>query len=331
MELKKCLEILKKAIEECPYDYDLLLNYTNMLRFSCQFDEALKFVKKLKKMEPRSLIPKYLKIRIETEMGQKIKAIEKIEKILKTHLISDHTLLEIRYLSFSYMSTDFRAAAERLIEGYLSQIPNDPRALSHKIYINLLNEQYEKVIKECAKYLKNYKDDVSILFHQAKSYNKINKKEKAIGIYRYIRSFTNDKTVKAKCFYESAMIRDSEKEFDVMINDLELAHSFDPEIEADGYLAALYTDKKIFDKAERWINECNKRIDINNDSVYLGIKAQILENKCKFHEAVNSYLRLVEIDSENQIYYKQKIEELLNKQTKLTSKHHSKRTLTNQV
>ena len=269
MELKQCLEILKKAVEECPNDYELLLNYTNMLRFSCQFEEALKYIKHIKKMNPKSLIYKYIKIRIITEMGQKFKAIEKIERILKTYLICDHTLLEIRYLSFSYMSTDFRSTAERLIDGYLSQIPNDPRALSHKIYILLLNEKYDQVIKKCNKYLQVYKNDVSILFHKAKSFNKLNKNEKAIEIYRYIRSFTNDKTVKSKCFYETAMLRNSEKEFDVMVNDLELAHSFDPEIEADGYLAALYTDKKSFEKAEKWINECKKRIDINNDSVYL--------------------------------------------------------------
>jgi len=37
------------------------------------------------------------------------------------------------------MSTDYKPIAERLINSYISLIPNDPRALSHRIYIYLIN------------------------------------------------------------------------------------------------------------------------------------------------------------------------------------------------
>ena len=41
------------------------------------------------------------------------------------------------------MSTDFKGTSENLIETYISLIPQDPRALSHKIYVLLINEQFE--------------------------------------------------------------------------------------------------------------------------------------------------------------------------------------------
>jgi len=316
LELRKCCEQMKKALDLNPNDFDIILNYANMLRFSCKFDEAIRYIKKLKFVSDSKLIPKYMKIRILTEMGKKWRGIEKLENLLLSNPIAEHTLLEIRFLSYSYLSTDFRAIAERLINAYLSQVFNDPRAISHKIYINLLNEQYTKVIEGAEAYLAKNIDDVSVLFHKAKAYNKLQKKKSALKIYQYINSFSKDKTVKAKCFYESALLRDSEKEFSTMVKELEEAHNLDPEEEADGYLAALYTDKKIYDKAEEWINKCSKRVDIKNDSVYLGIQAQILENNKKYEEAVNSYIRLTEIDSENANYYNQKIDEIFSKKEK---------------
>ena len=316
LELKKCCEQMKKALDLNPNDFDIILNYANMLRFSCKFEDALKYISKLKLISNSILIPKYMKIRILTEMGKKWKGIEKLENLLLSNPISDHSLLEIRFLSYSYLSTDFRGIAERLINAYLNQVSNDPRAISHKIYINLLNEQYTKVIEGADAYLAKNVDDVSVLFHKAKAYNKLQKKKGALKIYQHINSFSKDKTVRAKCFYESALLRDSEKEFSIMVKELEEAHNLDPEEEADGYLAALYTDKKIYDKAEEWINKCAKRVDIKNDSVYLGIQAQILENNKKFEEAVTAYIRLTEIDSENTNYYNQKIDEIFSKMEK---------------
>ena len=317
LELKLCCEEMKKALDLNPNDYEIVLNYANMLRFSTKFEDSLKYIKKLKLISESELIPKYMKIRIYTEMGKKWRGIEKLENLLLIYPISEHTLLEIRFLSYSYLSTDFRGTAERFINAYLNQVPNDPRASSHKIYICLLNEQYDQVVKGGQSYLIHNPDDVSVLFHMAKAYNKLQKKQEALKIYKKVNSFSKDKTVKSKCFYESALLRDSETEFGTMVNELESSHKLDPEEEADGYLAALYTDKKIFDKAEIWINKCAQRIDIQNDSVYLGIQAQIFENNNKYEEAVAAYIRLSEIDNENVNFYNSKIDEIFTKRDKV--------------
>jgi hypothetical protein len=42
------------------------------------------------------------------------------------------------------------------------------------------------------------KDDVSVLFHLAKAYNKIGNKNKAHKIYKYVTKFSKDNTVMAK-------------------------------------------------------------------------------------------------------------------------------------
>ena len=78
------------------------------------------------------------------------------------------------------MSTDYKSIAERLINAYISLIPNDPRALSHRIYILLINEDYLKVILESNKYLQKFKNDVSVLFHKGKSYGKLNQIKESI-------------------------------------------------------------------------------------------------------------------------------------------------------
>jgi len=49
--------------------------------------------------------------------------------------------------------------------------------------------------------LKKNKDDVSVLFHLAKAYNKINNKNKALDTYKYIKKFSRDHSVLAKCYY----------------------------------------------------------------------------------------------------------------------------------
>ena len=46
------------------------------------------------------------------------------------------------------MSTDFKRKSEMLIKEYISLIPSDPRAISHQIYVLLINEQFQEVIKE---------------------------------------------------------------------------------------------------------------------------------------------------------------------------------------
>jgi len=314
LELNDCCNLMSEVYEKLPTNFEAVMNYANILRFATQFDKALLMVKKMKQLRPKSLIPRYMKVRIMSESGKKEDAAKRLAKIHSNFSIKDHTLVEIRFMSYSLLSTGNRDGAYRIITTYLKVIPDDARALSHCIYINLLMENYRTVIKMAKIYLKDHIDDVSILFHQAKAYTKISKKPKAIAIYGQIAKISVDKSVKSKALYESAVNRDCALQFDEMVKELEESYKLDPKEEADGYLAALYADKKMFDKAEEWINACAKRTQINDDQVYLGIKAQIEESKNEYMKAIASYIRLAEIDSANSMYYNDKVDELFKKQ-----------------
>eukprot|EP01022_Parablepharisma_sp_SALTPOND_P016757 TRINITY_DN252_c0_g1_i3.p1 TRINITY_DN252_c0_g1~~TRINITY_DN252_c0_g1_i3.p1 ORF type:complete len:531 (-),score=65.54 TRINITY_DN252_c0_g1_i3:2768-4360(-) len=313
-DLKDCCKMMQDVYHLAPTNFDVIFNYANILRFSMDFERAKGLIKELKVLRPESLIPKYMKVRVLSEMGKKEKAIECLEKTLSHNWIADQTLLEVRFMSYSYLSTDNKGIAESFIDAYLSLIPNDPRALSHRIYIDLLNENYQKVIDTSKGYLKDNRNDVSILFHMAKAYTKLDKKEDAKNVYGQIKRISLDKTVKAKALYELAVLRDCNAEFHKMVEELEESNKLDPQEEADGYLAALYADKKMFKEAEEWLAHCEKRTKIEADSVYLGIRAQIQEHKKEYEAAVQSYIMLAEIDAANAEYYNHKIEELLAKQ-----------------
>ena len=314
LELDDCCKMMADVYQGAPNNFEAIMNYANILRFATQFDKALEMVKKLKGIRPGSLIPKYMRIRILAESGKKEEATKHLAKMQLGNRIEDHTLVEVRFMSYSLLSTGNRDGAYRIISTYLRVIPEDARALSHCIYINLLQENYPTVIKMAKTYIKTHPDDVSILFHQAKAYAKLDKKPKAIKIYKQIAGISIDKAVKSKALYESAVNKDCSTAFDEMVKELEESYKLDPREEADGYLAALYADKKMFDKAEEWIAVCAKRTEIMNDQVYLGIKAQIEEHKKLYDQAVSSYIRLAEIDSANSMYYNDKIEEILLKQ-----------------
>ena len=320
LELEDCCKIMSEVYEEAKNNFEAIMNYANILRFATQFDKSLEMVKKLKGIRPGSLIPKYMKVRILAEGGKKEEASKQLVKVQLGNRVEDHSLVEIRFMSYSLLSTGCRDGAYRIISTYLGVIPEDSRARSHCIYINLLQENFKTVIKMAKEYIKTHPDDVSILFHQAKAYTKLDKKQKAISIYTQVASISIDRAVKSKALYESAVNRDCTTSFQEMVQELEESYKLDPREEADGYLAALYADRKMFDKAEQWISVCAKRTDIMNDQVYLGIKAQIEEHKDLYDQAVGSYIRLAEIDSANSMYYNDKIEEILTKQASATKK-----------
>lgn len=314
LELKDCCTMMEEAYQLSPNNFDLLTNYANILRFSTQFDRAIVLIKQMKKLRSTSLIPKLMRVRITAERGDKETAAKMLNKILQNNRAEDYLLIEIRFLSYSFLSIGSRDLALTTVLNYLQIVPDDPRAVSHNIYLSLLQEKYSDVVIMSAKYLEKYKDDVSILFHQAKAYSKLDQKQEAVKIFTHIAYISVDKSVKAKALYESAIHKDSATHFNEVVKDLEESYINDPKEEADGYLAALYADKKMFDKADEWLTACAKRTDIMADNVYLGIKAQIYEEKEDYNSAIDCYIKLAEIDSANSMSYNNRIEEILNKQ-----------------
>ncbi len=315
LELGECCKLMAEVYDLAPDNFDAVMNYANILRFATQFDKAFGLIRRLKELRPGSLIPKYMSVRVMAESGKKEEATRLLMKILMNNRIEDHMLVEVRFMSYSLLSTINRDGAFRIVTTYLQVIPEDARALSHSIYINLLQENYKAVVQMSKRYLKIHPDDVSILFHEAKAYAKRDKRDKAIAIYDYIASIAIDKSVKSKALYESAVNKDCNKNFDKMVKELEESYCLDPREEADGYLAALYADRKMYDKAGEWLDVCAKRTNINDDQVYLGIRAQVEEHRQLFEQAIASYIRLAEIDSANSMYYNDRIEDIIIKQT----------------
>lgn len=313
MELEKCCSMIDEVFKASPYSFQVVMDYANILRFSMRFDDSLEMIERLRQLRPGSLIPEYMQVRVLMEKGSREEGSKYMAKVQAENKIEDHTLLELRFMSYSSLSTGNRDHAYRIVSAYLELVPKDPRALSHFIYMNLLKENYKLVVQMSKKYLKEHQNDISILFHLAKAYTCTDKKAKAILVYKKITAVSADKTLRAKALYESAIIRDASEDFAEMVRELEESHKLDPREEADAYLAALYTDRSQYDKAEEWINVCGKRTDIMNDQVFLGIKAQIQENKNEFDEAIKNYIRLAEIDNVNHLYYNNKIEEILGK------------------
>jgi len=313
MELEKCCSMIAEIYNASPNNFKVIMDYANILRFSTRFEDSLKMIDKLRKLKPESLIPEYMQVRVLMEKGEKEESIKYMNKIQSEHRIEDHTMLELRFMSYCLLSIGSRDYAYKIISTYVQVVPKDPRALSHLIYMNLLNEDYKAVIRMSKKYLKGYQNDISILFHLAKAYTNLKKKSKAILIYKKITAISADKTLRAKAFYESAIIKNGNEDFAEMVKELEESHKLDPKEEADAYLAALYTDKSLYDKADEWVNICGKRVDIMNDQVFLGIKAQIHESRSEYDKAINNYIRLAEIDNANYIHYNNRIDDILAK------------------
>ena len=255
-----------------------------------------------------------MQVRIYAETKRKELATVKLKKIMTKHSISNHTFIEIRYLSYSLVSTSRDCLGDTYIRGYLRVFPEDPRAVSHLIYLHSLNNEYKEVLKLAKGYRKKWEDDISILNSQAKAYAKLEKKAKAMALLQYIATMSKDKTVIAKALYDQAMLRDPDTEFDSIVQTLEQSHQHDPNEEADEYLAALYVDSQMFDKADHWVTEVSKRIDIGQNPCCLEIKAKIQVHRKNYDEAIATYVMLASIDEENGAHYNAMIEEIANKQ-----------------
>jgi tetratricopeptide (TPR) repeat protein len=314
LNLNDCCKLMTEVYKAAPLNFDVAVNFANILRFSTQFDKALEIIKTLKSIRSGLLTPKYMKVRVLAESGKKDKAADYLKKVQNKYRIEDHLIADIKFMSYSFLSIGNRDQAFRVISKYLKLVPSDTKALTHFIYINLLKENYNFVMDTAEKYLLTTPDDISIMFHLAKAYTRTNKKELAVAVYERIAKFSFDKSIKAKALYESAINRDNAVEFEVVIEKLKESYKLDPKEEADGYLAALYAEKKMFDEAEKWINTCATRVNIMDDNVYLGIKVMIQENKGLYDEAVASYIRLAEIDGANSMHYNNRIDLLLQKQ-----------------
>jgi tetratricopeptide (TPR) repeat protein len=316
IQLDECCREIESLSKKYPDHFDIIMNHANILRFAGNFATSLNKAKKLKKLRPSTLIPYYMKIRILSESGKKKEANTLLTKMQNSYRIEDHLLIETRFMSYALLSIGNRDTAYKVVNTYLFLVPRDLRAVSHSIYINLLLENYEHVITTSLQYLKGNPDDVSVIFHLAKAYSKTDRKLQAVLLYKQIVSIATDKTICSKALYEAAVNRDCNKEFDVIIQELEQSYRLDPREEADGYLAALYADKKMYEKAEEWMKEYEKRMDIKNDQVFLGIKAQIQENSTQYEDAVATYIRLTEIDRVNTSYYHKRIEAVIKRKIK---------------
>lgn len=313
LELGECSKRMEEIYKALPYNSEVIINYANILRFSGEFDKALAAIKRLKKLRPGSLVPHYMRVRVLSEGGSRAKASKLLAKIQNTRRMEDHRLLDIRFSSYAQSSLGNRDTAYKVVMTYLALVKGDVRAVSHCIYLNLLLENFKYVTRTAKEHLKGSEDDVSVMFHLARAYAKMGKKAKAVETYKRIASIVTDPAARSKALYESAVNRDSDAQFEEMVQDLEDSFKLSPGEDADGYLAALYADKLMFDKAELWIKEYEKRINILENHVFLGIKAQIQEYNKKYEEAIASYIRLVEIDSANRTHYNQKIEEIIRK------------------
>jgi len=316
IQLDECCKEIEKLSKSYPNYFEIIMNHANILRFAGSFAISLNKVKQLKAIRPDTLIHYYMKIRILSESGKKKEANILLKKMQSSYRIEDHLLIEARFMSYAFLSIGNRDTAYKVITTYLSLVSKDLRAVSHCIYINLLLENYDHVIKTALQCLRDNPDDVSVMFHLAKAYSKKNKKPQAVLLYKQIVSIATDKSICSKALYEAAVNRDCNKEFDLIIQELEQSYRLDPKEEADGYLAALYADKKMYEKAEEWMREYEKRMDIKNDQVFLGIKAQIQENNTQYEAAVATYIRLTEIDRVNSTYYHKRIEAVMKRKMK---------------
>ena len=310
-DLSKVLAEMNKLYKIAPHDLDISHNYCNMLRFAERYEDAQYTLKKMKELNPLSIIPNYIGIRTYAENGKREEAQKEFDELLISRGIEDHTMNEIKFAAYANNAIGRRDQAGQLIHIYLSLFSSDLRAQSCKIYIDLQNKQYNKVIVNSNKYLEKWPDDVSILFHKALAFSKLKKHENSWDEYGYILKITKDKTVKAKCHYEMSHLIDSETGFEEIIKHLKLSNKYYPKQEADVYLAALYLDKQMYNECEKWVKTLEKRVDINKDIDSLYIKAECLEGLRKHNEAITSYVQLTKLDAENAIVYNKHIDNIL--------------------
>lgn len=312
-ELKDCCARIKEVYVIAPMNFEVVLNRANMLRFAADYDDALQLFKELKELRPHDLTWKYLKIKTLLEMRNAEKATQSLEKTLSRHRIADHTLKEISYLSFtqSKVNANLKTTSENFIRAYLQLVPKDPRALSHLISIELQNENYEGVVTMATQCVREGVRDISVLVHLAKAYSELKDAEHAKSTYLQIVAATQDFTVKARALYSLAQLRSLATELEQVVKEMEESYRLDPEEDADVYLTLLYLHKHRYREAEEWLSRCAQRVDINSSPTLLLSRAQIEENKKELKKAVESYIRLAEIDAMNVDYYNLKIGTIL--------------------
>eukprot|EP00826_Nyctotherus_ovalis_P006205 TRINITY_DN11444_c0_g1_i5.p1 TRINITY_DN11444_c0_g1~~TRINITY_DN11444_c0_g1_i5.p1 ORF type:complete len:245 (+),score=57.82 TRINITY_DN11444_c0_g1_i5:74-808(+) len=223
--------------------------------------------------------------------------------------IADHTLKEISYLSFtqSKVNANLKITSENYIRAYLQLVPKDPRALSHLVNIELQNENYERVVAIATQCVREEIRDISVLVHLAKAYSELKDTEHAKSVYHQVIAATQDLTVKARALYSLAQLRNVNTEFEQVAKEMEESYRLDPEEDADVYLTLLYLHKHRYKEAEEWLSRCAKRVNVNSSPTLLLSRAQIEESKKELKKAVESYIRLAEIDAINADYYNLKI------------------------
>ena len=64
LELEECSKKIAEIYEEAPKNFEVIMNYANILRYSTKFDIALGLLKTLKDIRPGTFVHKYMKIRI---------------------------------------------------------------------------------------------------------------------------------------------------------------------------------------------------------------------------------------------------------------------------
>ena len=307
-KLSDCIAQLEEAHKLFPTDPQILLEQANMLRFNRKWDEALEVLEKMQYLMPGLLSYKSMKIRIYAERGEKDRAFANIDEILFRHPIDSSSLEEVRSLCHALESTQNYVLQYLILSTYSKILDDDRNSVA------CLCRALSKMGKEAEclvmvqNYLSRHEPDADFLFHQAEAQSKLDMKPDAEGTYKQILKLDIVAQEKAYVHIQLAFVQ---PEMDLMEEHFKKSYDLDPKEDGDAYLACLYVRQNKSELAQKWLDIACQRVDINNDTYLLKVKAKHMENSGKGDEAINTYLRLSELDSKNAQHYHLEIERLL--------------------
>jgi len=310
LPVKECIEIMEKAYSLNPNNAEILSDLINMQRYASSYNCAYKNLKILKLISNFYFISKFMKIRILHESNNHSDAIKKFEKVVMSSTISNYSLIEIRYLSFCYLKIESFLVTERLINSYISLVPNDSRALSQRINLNYLQDRNSEVVEDCNLYYTKYGVEITVLSDWAIALSNLKRNKESIECYYRIINVSTEKYIKAKSLISCAHLRSIETEFLQIEDELIKANEIDDSQGSDFLLIKLYVVKKLYEKALEWMQILGKRINISETNAALIYRAKIYRKLFRYEDAVMDYIRLTEIDEGNVNRYNNKINKI---------------------
>ena len=298
--LEECIVEMEKAYQMDPKNWIILREYANVLRFASKYKYCFEIMDKLKEILPHSLLGRAMEIRILAEQGHKEKSFSIMDQIMYEKSIEEMMMIEIRTLAYSFSSTGLIVMDKLFIDAYLTAIPNDSNAISHKIYTLLHLKQYNDALILADQYLALYGNDISVFYSKADAYSALDQKHKAIEIYRQLLSFSVIPKIKSNCYYEIGLLENDDAQVKKC---MKLSYQIDPGENADRFMTCLSADKKNYAKAKKWLDRCKQRIDIKNEPILMQVEAEIYYSRGEMKEAIETYLLLIELDNVNRAYY----------------------------